>query len=203
MNLQPKITMKRYLAVLVLVALLVGCEPPKSPSPAEKPSSPSPAPTAPVVQVRIADYAALQQLIAGHRGKVVVVDVWSTTCRPCREEFHHLVDLHKKYGPERIACVSLSLDYEGAKHETPEAHKPAVLKFLTEKGATFDNIIASEESQVMMDKHLRITNPPAVFVYDKTGQRHEKITPDLDAEDGPQAAGIYDRVEELVAEWIE
>ena len=67
----------------------------------------------------------------------------------------------------------------------------------------FDNIIASEESDVMMNKHLQITNPPAVFVYDKTGQKWEIFTADFDAEDDPQAPGIYDRVEELVAQWIE
>ena len=110
-----------------------------------------------------------------------------------------MVELYKKYGPKRIACVSLSLDYIGEANKPPESYKPKVLKFLREKGATFDNIIAGEETDVMY-QHLQITNPPAVFVYDKTGQRHEKIVPD---EYNLQAPKVYERVNALVAEWIE
>jgi hypothetical protein len=107
--------------------------------------------------------------------------------------------LHKKYGPERIACVSLNLDYEGSVKNPPESFQSKVLKTLREKGATFDNIIASEESDVMY-KHLGITNPPAVFVYDITGQKRETFTTAFN--DDPQAPGIYDRAEALVAEWV-
>ena len=185
--------MQRNLAHLALAVLLAGCDPPKTPLPPDDSVTPS-------VRVQIADYAAIEKLIAGHRGKVVVVDIWATNCPPCLEEFHHLVELHKKYGPERIACVSLSLDYEGIVDKPPESYTPKVLKFLNEQGATFDNIIASEESEVMMNQHLRITNPPAVFVYDKTGRRREKIMPDVEAESDRPAPKIYDRVGQLVAE---
>jgi thiol:disulfide interchange protein len=75
MNSEFNSAMIRHLSVLALVASLVGCEPAKSPNPSEK--SADRADTA--VQVQITDYAGLQELIASHRGKVVVVDVWSST----------------------------------------------------------------------------------------------------------------------------
>ena len=43
-----------------------------------------------------------KQRIAAKRGKVVVMDAWSTSCPPCMKEFHNLVELHKQYGPGTV-----------------------------------------------------------------------------------------------------
>src|SRR5436190_23203909 len=43
-------------------------------------------------------FAGLNKAIAAQKGKVVVVDVWSTTCIPCIKEFPELVEIHEKYG---------------------------------------------------------------------------------------------------------
>lgn len=142
------------------------------------------------VSLKILDFDGLQRLIAAKRGKVVVVDVWSTSCPPCVKSFPDLVALGRKIGPERLACISLSVDYEGT--DPQEKVAPAVLDFLAKQQATFDNVLASEEVFIMLKK-LGVSAPPAVFVYDRDGKLREKFS-----EAGGKEKPIYERVGKLV-----
>jgi thiol-disulfide isomerase/thioredoxin len=138
----------------------------------------------PGVTLQILDYDAIQKLIAAHRGQVVVLDCWSTSCPPCVEEFPKLVALHKKYDPAKLACISLSFDFEGL--GKPQDVQGDVLKFLEEHGATFENVLGAEPSDTLLKK-MQLASVPAVFVYDRQGnvQRFE----------GSKA---YDQARELV-----
>src|SRR5687768_17161235 len=60
------------------------------------------------IDLQLLDWEGLQGLLAGHRGKVVVLDCWSTSCVPCIEEFPNLVSLQNRHSREDLACVSLS-----------------------------------------------------------------------------------------------
>jgi len=146
------------------------------------------------VSLKILGFEGLQRLIAEKRGKVVVVDVWSTSCPPCVKSFPDLVALQRKIGPERLACISLSLDYEGT--DPPERVAPPVRDFLTKQQATFDNVLASEEAFAMLKK-LGVSAPPAVFVYDRDGKLREKFT-----EAGAKEKPIYNRVGALVEQLV-
>ena len=119
------------------------------------------------VTLRVTDYDGVMELITGHKGKVVVMDCWSTSCEPCLREFPGLVKLHEKHGPEKVACVSLSFDYEGL--ESTEEIEPRVLEFLKKQRATFDNLLSSEESDAL-SKKFKFGAIPAVFVYDQEGK---------------------------------
>src|SRR5581483_6163846 len=92
------------------------------------------------VTVEIKDFDGIQELLASKRGKVAVMDCWSTFCEPCMKEFPGLVELQKQFGPDDVACISLSFNYDGAKNETPEEHQEQVLNFLRQQQATFDNV---------------------------------------------------------------
>lgn len=46
----------------------------------------------------------------GLRGKVVVIDFWSTTCGPCVEELPALKDTYVKYKDKGVEFVGISLD---------------------------------------------------------------------------------------------
>ncbi|MCC7083733.1 MAG: TlpA family protein disulfide reductase [Pirellulales bacterium] len=138
----------------VLLAMAVGCTAKFTPE------------AAPAVSLQTLDYDGVQKLVASHKGKVVVMDCWSTSCAPCIQEFPKLVALHKKYGPGKLACISLSFDYEGIGQ--PEEVKPGVLAFLEKQQATFDNVLCSEESDALRGK-LDLAGIPAVYVYDRDG----------------------------------
>jgi thiol-disulfide isomerase/thioredoxin len=179
------------LAVCGLIVGIFGCR--KSDSAASSPAangSISANGNNSAVSLRMLDYDGLQRLIAEKHGKVVVVDAWSTSCPPCVKSFPDLVALQRKIGPERLACISLSLDYEGS--SPPDKVAPAVWEFLTKQQATFDNVLASEEIFTMLRK-LGVSSPPAVFVYDRTGKLREKFT-----EVSSKGRPMYERVEELV-----
>lgn len=67
----------------------------------------------------------LRDLIAEHRGKVVVVNFWATWCGPCRVEFPHLKDLRRRFGPDELFLTGVSLDFDPKAPERFDAeHKP-------------------------------------------------------------------------------
>jgi thiol-disulfide isomerase/thioredoxin len=115
--------------------------------------------TAPVV-LDLLPWEGVQELIAGHKGKVVVVDLWATYCVPCRAEFPGLVELSHA-DPENIVCISVSLD-------DPDDEAKA-REFLVEQQATMQNVLCTTESDVLYDEILQIGGIPAVYVYDRDG----------------------------------
>lgn len=157
--------MKRWMLTLIACGLLCGgfCslrqQPATALSAAEKAKA--------EVKVQILDWAGTQKLIASKKGKIVVLDAWSTSCIPCIKEFPNLVALQKQH-PE-IVCLSLNLDYIGLKNKPPEFYQERVLKFLTKQEAAFDNVLCSEEAEQMFEK-LEIPSIPAVFVYGRDGK---------------------------------
>jgi thiol-disulfide isomerase/thioredoxin len=124
---------------------------------------------APAITLQILDLDGIQKFIAAHRGKIVVLDCWSTSCPPCIEEFPKLVALHNKYDVSNLACISLSFDFEGPGQ--PTEVQPTVLKFLQTQHATFENVLGGEPSDVLLKK-MNLASIPAVFVYDRQGNLH-------------------------------
>lgn len=119
--------------------------------------------------------------------KFTIVDAWSTTCAPCKENFPHLVEMHKKYAAKGLAVVSLSLDDVDDAKAVAEAEK-----FLREKRATFSNVLLKEEFGVGFDK-LDISAIPAVFLYGTDGKELKRFTMD-----DPNDQFTYEQVEKEV-----
>ncbi|MBS0204353.1 MAG: TlpA family protein disulfide reductase [Planctomycetes bacterium] len=86
---------------------------------------------------RVVDKAAYNKVVAGHKGKVVVVDCWATWCVPCRKAFPKTVELSKAYAG-KVAVVSLSFD-DLKNGEVPTK----VTEFLEKQEAQFDNLVSS------------------------------------------------------------
>ena len=149
------------------------------------------------VELKILDFAGIERLVAGHRGRVVVMDAWSTSCLPCVKEFPHLVELQSHFGRADVACVSLSFDYEGLGKPADEA--PRVLKFLRAKGAAFDNILSSDASDDLY-RRFHLTSIPAVFVFDRSGELRKRF--DNEAARSEAEMFTYEQVSALVAELV-
>jgi len=125
------------------------------------------------VEVEITDWAGVQKWIASQKGKVVVVDMWSLSCEPCRREFPNLVKLHNEKG-DKVACLSVSTDYAGIKSKPPKFYEPRVLEFLTSQKATCKNVLCSIESEELFEK-LDLASIPAVYVYGKDGKQAKRF----------------------------
>lgn len=52
--------------------------------------------------------------------KFVLINVWSTWCVPCIEEFPYIVDLQKKYKNEDLSVVFVSADWDENNQEVYE-----------------------------------------------------------------------------------
>jgi thiol-disulfide isomerase/thioredoxin len=152
----------------------------------------TPAEGADGVEVKILSFEETQKLIAGHKGKIVVVDCWSTWCEPCKKEFPGLVEIHKKYS-EDVACVSVSFDYDGVAGSKPEDSRADVLAFLRKQGAKFDNVLSSVPADEL-SKKFEIAAIPVVFVYGRDG----KLARKFDGADGKEFTYKSD-IEPLVA----
>jgi cytochrome c biogenesis protein CcmG, thiol:disulfide interchange protein DsbE len=48
--------------------------------------------------------------LAEHRDEVVMLNVWATWCKPCREEIPALDSLHREFGPRGLRIVGVSID---------------------------------------------------------------------------------------------
>jgi thiol-disulfide isomerase/thioredoxin len=151
------------------------------------------------VPARLASWDETQQLIASHKGKVVVLDVWSTWCGPCVEEFPGLVALHRQH-PGQVACISLNCNYTGAADQPPGADRDQIEAFLVKQGAAFDNVICTDPDEKLFPA-LEAAAIPVVRVYDRTGKLRQQFDND-DDEFGPEGFNYEKHVAPLVAKLL-
>jgi thiol-disulfide isomerase/thioredoxin len=161
--------------------------------------APQPASDAPAVTARLASWEETEKLIASHRGKVVVLDAWSTWCAPCMAEFPGLVKLHEAH-PGQVACISLNCNFTGADDEPPDAERPQIEAFLTRQRAEFDNLISTEPDHKLFAK-LDAAAIPVVRVYDRAGHLRKQFDND-DNEYGDEGFSYEKHVAPLVVELL-
>lgn len=171
--------------LLVTAVLLTGCKPAPNP-PVESPANNEPATPAPAgqsetpensamtaaedgVKLSVLNWEETQALVKQHPGKVVVVDLWATYCPPCIKEFPNLVRLNREHG-DRVACISVSADYDGLDDEPVDNYREKVLKFLTKQDATFQNVLLNITAEKLFAEKVEQQSIPIVFVYDQKGE---------------------------------
>jgi thiol-disulfide isomerase/thioredoxin len=120
------------------------------------------------VAARVMTWDEAQKLVAAHKGRVVVVDVWSTDCVPCLREFPHLVALQKAHAA-RLAAITINIDFLGIDAAPSTALREKVLEFLRRHDATTENVICSEAADEIY-KRVDFVSIPAVYVYDRSGK---------------------------------
>ncbi len=153
----------------------------------------------PEVGVRIASWDETLKLVAAQKGNVVVLDAWSTSCQPCVKEFPNLVKLHRQYGEKGLKCMSLSCDYSGIKNKPPEFYKEKVLKFLSKQEATFENILASDPLDELLDR-MQLSSIPAVYVFGRDGKLVKRF--DNEKAEKEEDNFTYEDVTKLVVELL-
>ena len=99
--------------------------------------------------------------LAAYKGKVVVLDFFATWCLPCRESIPHLISLGRKYGPQGLQIVGMSVDEEMDK---------TLKDFIADKKIPYPVVIANEDLQA--DYALR--SIPMIWVINKKGVVAEK-----------------------------
>lgn len=111
------------------------------------------------------DENAYHGLVKQQAGKVVLVDFWAGWCEPCREEMPALVKLARRYGPQGLQFLTVSID------------SPAELayaeKFLRSRNVPFPSYYKSAKKD---EDFINSVDPlwsgalPALFFYSREGK---------------------------------
>jgi thiol-disulfide isomerase/thioredoxin len=145
----------RIVAALLLVAVLV--------APSAQTQEPG------KIDVKVVSYDALKELILKNRGKVVVVDFWSTSCGPCIRNFPHMVRMQREFGKDGLASITVSFDKIDDFTKTEQELKERVLNKLKLLNSSFVNVILDKGWDLAKEK-LRIEAIPSIFVFSRQGK---------------------------------
>ncbi len=149
------------------------------------PSAPAPADTSRPSQVRTEKVLSsalvpvldggVTEIVARHKGNVILVNFWATWCSPCREELPHLLKLEKELASEGFRLVVVSADEPEQALEAGQfldsigAKPPRYIKRTSDTDA-FISAVDSTWSGAL----------PAVFLYDRTGKRVNSFVGETD-----------------------
>ncbi|MDD2540705.1 MAG: TlpA disulfide reductase family protein [Desulfuromonadaceae bacterium] len=101
--------------------------------------------------------------LANYRGKVVILNFWSTTCGPCLAEIPSLVNLQREFKDQGLVVLGIALD---------PAVKP-VQDTVAKLGIEYTNLMDSDKD-VYFDSYGLFGQPISIIV-DRNGVVRERI----------------------------
>jgi peroxiredoxin len=101
--------------------------------------------------------------LADYKGKVVLLNIWATWCRPCVEEMPSMEKLYQELKDEDFEILAVSVDVSGAK---------AVIPFMKKHKLSFP---ALADTKGTIKSLYQTTGVPESFIIDKDGIIAEKI----------------------------
>jgi thiol-disulfide isomerase/thioredoxin len=116
------------------------------------------------VRLDLVTYKQLGNEIKKLHGKVILVDFWADFCRPCKEKFPHVMELHRKYAKDGLTVVSVSID-----DVTDPDVRERVKMFLRQQGADCKNLLLAEKPETWIEK-LHMNSVPSMFLFDREGR---------------------------------
>lgn len=185
-------------AVVVASAWLLSCQRAgDTSSPADSGEPSATAERKPDIAASIMEWPHIEQFLqTSQSGKIVVADIWSTSCVPCMRELPHLFELKRKYA-DKIVAVSINIDYAGLDDETPDQAREKALEFLRKcSGAEAGIHIVSSTEDTKVYELAEIPSIPAVLVYGPDGKLVKKFG--LEGEEFSYEKTITPFVEELL-----
>lgn len=123
------------------------------------------------------DHDGYKALLEKYRGKALLVNFWATWCEPCREEYPMLNELARKYAPQGLHVVGISLDDDG--------EMILVRRFLAKHRPIFPNYRRPPGKE---EEFINAVNPrwsgaiPASFFYAADGRQIGKLVGEADRE---------------------
>ncbi len=149
------------------------------------------------IKVILVDHQELKTKVEASKGKIVVVDIWSTSCVPCMREFPHLIELSKKW-PGDVICISLNVDYIGLKSKPPESYTANVEAFLNQKKAHITNLQSREPDEDLL-QNMKVGSIPAILIFDRASKLHLQLTDANAGDDGLTYQGdVIPAIEKLI-----
>lgn len=155
----------------------------------------------PDVKLTAGTWQDVETLVAKHVGRIVVVDVWSTSCLPCMTEFPNLVEMQRQHGPN-VVCISFNVDYVGIKSKPAATYAKKVEVFLQKHKATCINILSTMPSDDVF-KTLELSSIPAAYVYGTDGKLSKRFDDSLLVDGKDEAFTYKDDINPLVEKLLQ
>ncbi|HUG90479.1 MAG TPA: redoxin family protein [Planctomycetaceae bacterium] len=152
------------------------------------------------IGLAVTNWDGVQALVRKHRGKVVAVNIWTTTCPACLEEFPGFVRMQQTFGRDDVACIAVNCDYDGIKTKPPAYYRDRVVAFLREQDAgILDNVLLDTPLIDFLDQ-IGLASSPAIYVYDRSGKLAKRFDNDnvARAEDEFTLSAVEALISELV-----
>lgn len=119
--------------------------------------------TAPSFTARTVDGSNVVRSLDDYRGKVVVLNIWATWCKPCIVEMPSFERLHREFRNSDLRVVAVSIDdFVGS---------DSVRKYAQGLGLTFDILLDSTHT---IDRVYQVTGYPETFVIARDGTIRKK-----------------------------
>ncbi len=121
------------------------------------------------------DETVFRQMVASHRGKVLLVDFWATWCSSCREEMPKLIALFGAQKRKGFDLVTISCD-------EPE-QEPAAAQFVDRQGAPTPHYVRHAKSD---DDFINAIDSkwsgalPALFLFNREGKQVQEFIGETD-----------------------
>jgi peroxiredoxin len=101
--------------------------------------------------------------LSDFKGKVVLVNIWATWCKPCVDEMPSMEKLYQKFKDKNFMILAVSIDESG---------RDAVASFMRKLNLTFPALI---DSKGTIKSLYGVTGVPESFIIDQNGILVKKI----------------------------
>ncbi len=109
----------------------------------------------------------LETLHSKHKNKIIYIDIWETSCGPCRAEIPFEIELQDYFKSKSVAFVNLCLS---SKKEDWE-------KVISQNHIKGDNYFFNEEETDLIRSGLKFPGYPTYMIMDKKGNLINKDAP--------------------------
>ena len=107
---------------------------------------------------------------ADYRGKVLLLNFWTTWCPPCRMEIPDLVRLHRAFDRDQVAIVGISIDDRGTPEQIQEKLRQAMGQYQIDYPVFFDSKLE------LYRAYGSFPAIPTTFLFDRQGNLRETYT---------------------------
>ncbi len=118
-----------------------------------------------------------------YRGKVVYLDFWASWCKPCKESFPWMQEMHKKYEKMGLTVIAVNVDKK-------KAHADGFLK-----KHPVDFSVSFDPSGILADQY-QLAGMPMSYIIDRNGvirHRHIGYVPRMKAIYEKQIIGLLEK----------